>query len=115
MERQFHVYLMTDHRNGTFYVGLTSDLARRCEQHRCGHGGGGFTARYGLKHLVWFETHADPEQAIRREKRIKRWTWIEKMKAIEAVNPQWRDLSYALGGASISDCPLIPDPRARRG
>ena len=111
MTRQFFVYLMTDHRNGTFYTGMTSDLIQRCEQHRSGTGSS-FTRRYGLVHLAWYEIHDDPETAIRREKRIKKWTRAQKLDAIESINPGWRDLTYSLGGASIEKCPGIPDPRA---
>ncbi|ANK82902.1 MAG: hypothetical protein TEF_20420 [Rhizobiales bacterium NRL2] len=114
MARDRFVYILTDHRNGTFYVGMTNDLVRRMEQHRAGTAGS-FSERYGLRHLAWYERHDDPNMAIRREKRIKRWPRAWKLKTIEASNPDWRDLAYSLGGAAIHDCPRIPDPRTRRG
>lgn len=97
MERQYFVYLQTNRRNGTFYVGVTNDLPRRCMQHRA-RVGDAFTKRYGIKHLVWFESHSDPREATRREKRIKKWPRAWKLRVIEELNPEWRDLSYALGG-----------------
>lgn len=111
MRKTYHVYIITDHRNGTFYTGVTSNLILRCEQHRSGTGSD-FARRYRLKHLVWYENHDDPESAIRREKRIKKWTRKQKLFAIEEINPEWRDLYFSLGGAAIAGCPKIPDPRA---
>lgn len=105
--------MLTDHRNGTFYVGMTNDLVRRMEQHRAGTGNA-FSKRYDLRHLAWYEIHSSPSEAIRREKRIKKWPRAWKLKTIESVNPDWRDLAFALGGAPVHDCPPIPDARTRR-
>lgn len=110
MDKQYFVYLMTDHRNGTFYTGITSNLILRCDQHRSGTGSR-FVAEHSLKHLVWYEVHDEPENAIRREKRIKKWTRRQKMAAIEEFNPGWRDLYLSLGGAPIIGCPHIPDEK----
>jgi len=90
-DRQPAVYIMASRRNGTLYVGVTSNLPQRIWQHRDG-GIAGFTARYGCKTLVWFELHGDMEQAILREKQIKGGSRQKKIALIEAGNPTWRDL-----------------------
>lgn len=90
------VYLLASRRNGTLYVGVTSDLAGRIHRHR--HGLlPGFTRRYGVKLLVWFEGHATMESAIVREKRIKKWNRAWKLALIEQANPRWHDLAEDLG------------------
>ncbi len=89
--RQPAVYLMASQRNGTLYVGVTSDLVQRAGQHRAG-GGDGFAARYGCTLLVWFELHADMTAAITREKLIKGGSRKKKLALIEAGNPLWQDL-----------------------
>lgn len=94
-ERDPMVYLLASGRNGTLYAGVTSDLVQRVYQHR--EGTMGFTARYGVKRLVWFEPHGTMEQAILREKRIKKWNRAWKLALIEAANPDWRDLAEDLG------------------
>ena len=85
------VYIVCDRRHGTLYTGVTSDLARRIWAHRSGIAEG-FTRRYGLKLLVWYEAHATMEDAITREKRIKAWKRAWKITLIERMNPTWRDL-----------------------
>jgi putative endonuclease len=90
-ERQPAVYIMASGRNGTLYVGVTSDLPKRAWQHREGLGDG-FTSRYGCKSLVWFELHGDMEHAIVREKQIKAGSRQKKLSLVEALNPEWRDL-----------------------
>jgi putative endonuclease len=85
------VYIVASKRNGTLYTGVTSDLLTRIAQHRNGEIPG-FPAKYGCKQLVWFEQHAEIEEAIGREKRIKRWLRKWKLALIEANNPSWRDL-----------------------
>ena len=82
---------MASKRNGTLYTGVTSDLVKRVWQHRQGDGGG-FTARYRCKSLVWYELAGDMEQAILREKQIKSGSRSAKLRLIEAMNPEWRDL-----------------------
>ncbi len=82
---------MTSQRNGTLYVGVTSNLPQRVWQHREGTFEG-FTARYGCKLLVWFELHATMEYAIAREKQIKGGSRKRKLALIEADNPLWRDM-----------------------
>ena len=85
------VYIVCDKRHGTLYTGVTSNLARRGWEHRTGSVAG-FTRRYGLKLLVWYEPHATMEAAIVREKQIKAWKRSWKVKLIERMNPAWRDL-----------------------
>ena len=77
--------------NGPLYTGVTNDLVRRVSEHRDGLLPG-FTRDYNVKMLVWYEPHDDVEEAIRREKRIKRWRRVWKLAMVEARNPQWRDL-----------------------
>jgi len=90
------VYIMASRRNGTLYVGITSDLLARIRQHR-DKILGGFTAKYDVNRLVWFEVHNEMEPAIIREKRIKEWRRSWKIELIEKGNPTWRDLAEDLG------------------
>jgi putative endonuclease len=78
-------------RNGTLYLGVTRDLVRRVYQHKT-KAMPGFTSRYRIQHLVWFEVYDDPSTAIAREKEIKKWRRAWKMQLIEETNPTWRDL-----------------------
>ncbi len=89
------VYILASGRNGTLYVGVTSNLAERVGQHREG-AIAGFTATYGVHQLVWCEQHADMTAAIAREKQLKKWNRAWKLRLIEAQNPQWADLTYLL-------------------
>ena len=82
---------MASRRNGTLYVGVTSDLVQRAWQHRS-ELQNGFTKRYGVHLLVWYELHDTMESAIQREKAIKEWKRRWKLELIEKENPQWRDL-----------------------
>lgn len=85
------VYIMASQRNGTIYVGVTSDLLQRGLAHREGRIDG-FTKQYGCKLLVWWEQHSDMPTAIAREKELKRFGRKQKLAMIEAPNPTWRDL-----------------------
>lgn len=85
------VYIMASGPNGVLYVGVTSDLLRRVWQHRTG-ALPGFTKRYGVKTLVWFEAHDDISGAIAREKELKHWTRAQKIRLIHEANHEWRDL-----------------------
>jgi putative endonuclease len=87
----YWVYILASRRNGTLYTGVTSDLTGRVQAHREGLIPG-FTKKYGVKLLVYYELHHDINVAILREKRIKRWHRKWKLELIEAQNPQWRDL-----------------------
>jgi putative endonuclease len=82
---------MANQRNGTIYVGVTSDLVARAYAHRTG-AAGGFTARYGCRILAYFELHPDMAAAITREKQIKAGSRARKLALIESQNPTWRDL-----------------------
>lgn len=89
--KQPAVYIMASKRNGTLYVGVTSDLAVRVWQHR-NDVVEGFTKKYGVHMLVYFELHDDMESAIVREKRLKKWNREWKLRLIEEMNPDWDDL-----------------------
>jgi putative endonuclease len=91
-----HVSLLASGRNGTLYCGVTNDLLRRVGEHRAGRAEG-FTRRYGVTRLVWFEAWSDVREAIAREKRIKRWNRAWKIGLIEALNPEWCDLAVGMG------------------
>lgn len=89
--KAFCVYLMASQRNGTLYVGVTSDLVKRVWEHRQ-DAVKGFTQRYQVHDLVWYEQHETAESAIGREKQIKKWNRNWKIELIQAMNPDWRDL-----------------------
>ena len=91
MARQFYVYMMTNERNTVVYTGITNDLKRRAYEHREGLCGG-FTKRYRLRKLVYYEVAENPYAAISREKQIKGGSRADKMKLIEDFNPDRRDL-----------------------
>jgi len=95
-----YVYLLASRRNGTLYLGVTSNLMQRVAQHRA-EMFGGFTAEHGVKLLVWFEQHATMEHAILREKQIKKWRRAWKLDLIEQTNSDWQDLAVSLGFPSI--------------
>ncbi len=90
-EKTFYVYILAKGRNSTFYVGVTSDLIKRMWEHKnninCN-----FTTQYGVNALVYYEIYHDAESAITREKRLKRYNRPWKMRLIEEINPQWKDL-----------------------
>jgi putative endonuclease len=86
-----YVYILASRRNGTLYVGVTSDLLRRVSAHKNDFVEG-FTKKYGVHTLVYFEACADGEGAIRREKQIKEWKRRWKIELIEKANPEWKDL-----------------------
>jgi putative endonuclease len=90
-ERGGFVYIMTNARNGTLYIGVTSELPGRVWQHKEGVEDG-FTRKYGCKMLVWYEQHGEIEMAIRREKQLKEWKRLWKLRIIEEMNPDWDDL-----------------------
>ena len=96
MDREPCVYILAKASHSTLYVGVTSNLVGRIHQHRQGSVAG-FTKRYGIKRLVWFEAHETMESAIEREKRIKRWLRAYKYELIGKENPAWRDLAEDFG------------------
>ena len=101
MEKGGYVYILASKRNGTLYVGVTSNLIRRIWEHREG-AVPGFTSKYDVKILVWFERHDDIESAILREKAIKKWQRAWKLALIEETNPNWQDLYETLTGSPLS-------------
>ena len=90
------VYIMTNRPNGTLYLGVTNDVARRAYEHREGLSDG-FTKRYGLKRLVWYEPHETIASAIQRETTMKHWPRAWKVWLILEFNPGWDDLYETLG------------------
>lgn len=90
-----YVYIMSNKRNGTLYIGVTSDLVGRAHQHRSGLGGV-FTKQHGCKRLVWFEAYDDLQEARYRELQMKKWKRAWKIREIEAKNPRWSDLYRSL-------------------
>ena len=110
MTRDFQptVYLLASRRNGTLYVGVTSDLRKRIAEHRDGLIEG-FTKDYGVTRLVWFEQHATMDAAILREKRIKKWKREWKINLIREQKADWRDLAVDLGFGML---PPIPSYRS---
>ena len=87
----YFVYILSSHRNGTLYIGITNNLVRRVWEHKHKMVEG-FTNRYEVHHLVYYESHENVESAIRREKQIKKWSRLWKLKLIEEKNPDWKDL-----------------------
>jgi putative endonuclease len=90
-EDQYHVYILASRRNGTLYVGVATDLAKRVYEHK-NDLIRGFTKKYGVHTLVYCETTTDVSSAILREKQIKKWKRQWKIELIERENPEWRDL-----------------------
>ncbi len=86
-----YVYLLSNQPRGTLYIGVTSDLVKRIWQHKEAFVDG-FSAKYGLKMLVWYEIHEDIGEAIKREKQLKKWNRIWKIELVEKSNPYWNDL-----------------------
>ena len=91
MDKQPCVYILASKRNGTLYVGVTSNLIKRGWEHKT-KAVDGFTKRYSVHTLVWYEVHETMESAIAREKAIKEWKRAWKIEMIEHINPSWRDL-----------------------
>ncbi len=89
--KDYYVYIMASRKNGTLYIGVTNDLVRRAYEHK--HDlVKGFTSKYGVRQLVYYEQTADILSAIKREKQIKKWNRKWKIELIEVENPEWRDL-----------------------
>jgi putative endonuclease len=90
-DKQFCVYILASRRNGTLYIGVTSGLVQRVWQHKQ-KVTEGFSKRYGIDKLVYYEVHENAEAAVCREKRLKKWNRAWKIGLIEETNPEWRDL-----------------------
>jgi len=88
----YFVYIMTNQAHGTLYIGVTNNLERRVEEHRQGEADG-FTKKYALRRLVYFEETPSIDAAIAREKQLKRWHRQWKVNLVESANPEWRNLS----------------------
>ena len=127
MSEQFYVYMLCNKTRSTLYIGVTNDLERRIGEHR-GKLIEGFTARYSLNRLVFFEVYADPLNAIAREKQLKGWRREKKDRLIAKANPHWEDLAADWlvqvpkvfgddGGAAaaLADAGEISDPSAPQG
>jgi putative endonuclease len=93
--KRFFVYILCSKQNGTLYTGVTSDLIKRVYEHK-NDLVDGFTKRYKVHNLVWYEAHETAEFAIKREKNIKKWERSWKLKLIEKWNPEWNDLYYSI-------------------
>lgn len=91
MNKEPCVYILASHRNGTLYTGVTSSLKKRVWEHK-NNVVEGFTKRYGVHTLVWYESHSNMNSAITREKALKEWKRRWKLELIERINPDWRDL-----------------------
>jgi putative endonuclease len=91
MDRAYWVYILASRLGGTLYIGVTNDLVRRSYEHR-ERFAEGFTKKYGIHRLVYFESYCDVEEAIRREKQLKKWNRAWKIRLIEEKNPNWDDL-----------------------
>ena len=89
---QFYTYILTNDNNRVMYVGMTNNIKRRLYEHK-NKLVPGFTAKYNVHKLVYYESYNDVNQAIRREKVLKRWLRIKKNALVESVNPEWNDLS----------------------
>jgi putative endonuclease len=89
--KTYFIYIMASKKNGTLYIGMTNDLIRRVWQHK-NDINEGFTQKYGIHRLVYFESTHDVQAAITREKQLKKWNRQWKINLIEAENPEWRDL-----------------------
>ena len=88
---QYYVYILASQRNGTLYIGVTSDLAKRVYEHKQNLVAG-FSKKYNAHELVYYEVHYEIEEAITREKQIKKWNRQWKLRLIEEMNPWWNDL-----------------------
>jgi putative endonuclease len=107
--KQFYVYILCSKRNGTLYTGVTSDLIKRVYEHKNGLVDG-FTKKYSIHRLVWYEVHGNAETAIPREKQIKKWNRDWKLELIEQENPDWKDLYDELvnsSGLPLPACCLL--------
>ena len=102
--KNFYVYILCNKRNGTLYTGVTSRIIKRIYEHK-NKLVDGFTKKYNLHRLVWYEIHETAESAITREKRIKKWERKWKLELIEKENPGWNDLYDHICGNTGSESP----------
>ena len=109
-EKQFFVYLLAGSKNGTLYLGVTSDLPKRIWQHK-NKLAEGFTHQHGVDKLMWFEACPDAESAILREKQLKKWNRDWKIRFIETDNPEWLDLAETVLDIEAQHMPGFPPAR----
>ena len=102
MTKSYYVYILASKQNGTLYIGVTNDLERRLYEHK-NNLVDGFTKRYRVYNLVYYESVNDINAALQREKQLKRWTRKWKMELIEKENPEWSDLAKNLFCKAIKD------------
>ena len=95
--KDYFVYILASNRNGTLYIGITNDLLRRVYEHKT-KVVKGFSEKYNINMLVYYEQTNDVYSAIEREKKLKKWNRKWKLRLIESVNPEWKDLYYDIGG-----------------
>lgn len=89
--QEYYVYILASGKNGTLYVGMAEDIAKRVVRHK-GRQGNEFTAKYDVLKLVYYEKHKSLEEAVKREKQLKKWNRRWKIRIIEQLNPKWEDL-----------------------
>lgn len=94
-KNQYYIYILTNKRNGTLYIGVTSNLIKRVYEHK-NNIIEGFTKKYYIHKLIYYEITNDIESAIRREKQLKKWNRKWKLELIENNNPEWKDLYFEL-------------------
>ena len=104
---RYHTYILANHIGGTIYIGVTNDLMRRVSEHRDG-AASTFTKSHKIKRLVWYEAHTDINEAIKREKRLKKWPRRWKIALIEENNPDWLDLFPSTMGTEVTGSPGQP-------
>jgi putative endonuclease len=114
MSKVGYVYILASAKHGTLYVGVTSDIARRTEQHRK-KVGSGFASRHNIKRLVYCEMIEDISLAITREKQLKKWNRDWKIRIIEEQNPDWLDLATGLGFGALPAEEKKPFRHSREG
>jgi putative endonuclease len=95
IKNQYYIYILANKRNGTLYIGVTSNLVERVYEHK-NNIIEGFSKKYNIHKLIYYEINNDIESAIRREKQLKKWNRKWKMNLIEKSNPEWKDLYYEL-------------------
>ena len=97
MVKNYYIYILASQKNGTLYIGITNDLVKRCQEHIDGVYDG-FTKKYGVKRLVYYEDYPSVAEAIAREKQLKEWNRQWKIDLIEQDNPEWFDLYKQMNG-----------------
>ena len=109
----YYIYILASKRNGTLYIGITNNLLARLIEHKQKINNG-FTSKYNVTKLVWYDYCEDVRDIINREKQIKKWNRKWKLKLIESSNPEWKDLYYEIGGTDEMLVPGFPLSRERQ-